>query len=426
MKRLPRSVPNWLRLELAQCPQAGAGVHSWIYRMARQLHWHYDDKDELADLLEDAVNGCGRSVPRREIEAAVNDSERAAWKPDSAIEQAEQTEHENADAGGEHRHADTTTRSEAKPQGEANDEARPANHLASSRQLATSGFGLSRIPQDLEAIECVVLDGPRLVDLRPASPFDCSIADDGKRMTRLLLQALFPGDPLLCCGWSQSEFDTRLLSDWEDLWTMQFVVPNTMTKYWGRTKAGHLSAHALDNTGPRRFLVIECDFSTTSTSSNRTTRPSTARPGMASTTRSSIAIPSTTRPSVTRATTADLVERLASRNISIGDICAAVISHVATFLPLVLVVASGGKSLHGWFYCSGRAEAELLEFMRYAVQLGADWRTWLPSQFVRMPDGTRDNGKRQTVHYFDPRPLWKPDCADAFLAQVVQACREQA
>jgi hypothetical protein len=45
----------------------------------------------------------------------------------------------------------------------------------------------------------------------------------------------------------------------------------------------------------------------------------------------------------------------------------------------------------------------LLEsFMRYAVMLGADRATWTRSQFVRMPDGTRDNGNRQTVYFFNP------------------------
>ena len=261
---------------------------------------------------------------------------------------------------------------------------------------ASSGPGLSRIPQDLEAIERVVLDGPRLVDLRPASPFDCSIADHGKRMTSLLLRTLYPGHPLLCCDWTQAEFDTRLFSEWKDLWTMQFIVPNPMSDYRAWAKAGHLSAHTLDNTGPRRFLVIECDFSPNHAGSD------------------------------TKTQTAELIGHFGSRNISVGDICAGVILHLATFLPLVLVVASGGKSLHGWFYCCGQTEADLLEFMRYAIQLGADWRLWLRSQFVRMPDGTRDNGNRQLAHYFDPRPLWKPDCPDTFLSYVIQACRERA
>jgi hypothetical protein len=45
---------------------------------------------------------------------------------------------------------------------------------------------------------------------------------------------------------------------------------------------------------------------------------------------------------------------------------------------------------------------DLKAFMDYAVSLGADKATWTRSQFVRMPDGTRDNGKRQTPYYFDP------------------------
>jgi hypothetical protein len=86
MKQLPRSVPNWLRRELANCPQTRAGVHTCLFCMARQLHWHYDDKESLADVLGEAVVGCGRLVPQREIKAAVADSEPVAWKPDWALD----------------------------------------------------------------------------------------------------------------------------------------------------------------------------------------------------------------------------------------------------------------------------------------------------------------------------------------------------
>jgi hypothetical protein len=40
-----------------------------------------------------------------------------------------------------------------------------------------------------------------------------------------------------------------------------------------------------------------------------------------------------------------------------------------------------------------------------AVSLGADHTTWSRSQFVRLPDGTRDGGKRQVVHCFNPEAL---------------------
>jgi len=70
-----------------------------------------------------------------------------------------------------------------------------------------------------------------------------------------------------------------------------------------------------------------------------------------------------------------------------------------------MAVHSGGKSIHGWFCCGGRDEANLLRFMRYAVSLGADPATWIKSQFVRLPDGHRDNGKRQAVLFFNPHIL---------------------
>jgi hypothetical protein len=43
--------------------------------------------------------------------------------------------------------------------------------------------------------------------------------------------------------------------------------------------------------------------------------------------------------------------------------------------------------------------------MRYAVSLGADAATWTRSQFVRMPDGLRENGNRQVVYFFNPEVM---------------------
>jgi hypothetical protein len=72
---------------------------------------------------------------------------------------------------------------------------------------------------------------------------------------------------------------------------------------------------------------------------------------------------------------------------------------------MVMTVQSGNKSLHGWFYAVAQAEEKLMKFMRYAVSLGADPATWTKSQFVRLPDGMRDNGNRQSVIYFNPCPI---------------------
>lgn len=45
--------------------------------------------------------------------------------------------------------------------------------------------------------------------------------------------------------------------------------------------------------------------------------------------------------------------------------------------------------------------------MARAVRLGADKATWTRCQLVRMPDGTRENGNRQRVHYFAPNVFRK-------------------
>ncbi len=88
---------------------------------------------------------------------------------------------------------------------------------------------------------------------------------------------------------------------------------------------------------------------------------------------------------------------------------AALLSNFARYEPrsgwLVLAVHSGGKSLHGWFYCAGQPEDRLQRFMGYAVSPGADRAAWTRSQFVGMPDGSRDNGQRQAVFCFNPRPF---------------------
>lgn len=80
---------------------------------------------------------------------------------------------------------------------------------------------------------------------------------------------------------------------------------------------------------------------------------------------------------------------------------AAIIAHLSTYTPLVMVVWSGGKSLHGWFRLYGEREDKAQRFIDYALSLGADSKMNKRSQFGRMPDGIRDNGERQSVVYFN-------------------------
>jgi len=217
-----------------------------------------------------------------------------------------------------------------------------------------------------ELIEAVANCGNGLVDLWEASPIRL---DSNEPSTDEIIDILFPGNPLLCCGWSRHRFDTRPRKHWHKLQDLQFIVPNPMTARRGLTKAQKLSAHALSSTGPRRFLIVEFDFAQGSTSE------------------------------------AGLLSKLQAEGRDIRDLSAALLLHLAEMAPLALAVYSGGKSLHGWFYCAGVAEENVSRFCRYGARLGADRATWIRSQFARMPDGLRDNGKRQSVYFFNPGVL---------------------
>jgi hypothetical protein len=186
------------------------------------------------------------------------------------------------------------------------------------------------------------------VDLWEASPIRF---EDSESNAEEVIDYLFPGNPLLCVGRNSREFATKPREEWRGrLHQMAFIVPSPMTALTGQTQDGRQSAHSLQNTGKRRFVVIEFDS-------------------------------------------------------GISDEQAALLLHLAERAPMALVVHSGSKSLHGWFFCEGRPDDLLGRFMRYAVSLGADRATWTRSQFVRLPDGTRDNGNRQKVFFFSPEVL---------------------
>jgi hypothetical protein len=72
---------------------------------------------------------------------------------------------------------------------------------------------------------------------------------------------------------------------------------------------------------------------------------------------------------------------------------------LSEFRQLRMVVFSGSKSLHGWY--KAQNEADDRKFMEEAVRMGADPKTWLKSQFVRMPNGQREDGTIQRVEFFD-------------------------
>ena len=291
---------------LTSCPTSGAGVHNWLFRAARVLH-HCRSESAIEALLEVASHGCGRNVPAREIQAAVRDSKACEYVPGQALR------------------ASTKGTAMGKP------------------RLPAPPRGWPK--RNTQAVDAICADGWGLADLWKASPVRF---EDNQPRTEAIIDALFPGNPWLCVGASSRRFGTRRREDWRgSLQGRQFIVPSPMKAKTGLTQAGHSSARSLDNTGPRRFLVVEFDECT-------------------------------------------------------FDEQAAVLWHLAGLAPLVLTVMSGGKSLHGWFWVSGCDEGKLRRFMEYAVALGADNATWTRNQFVRMPDGSRDNGKRQAALFFNP------------------------
>ena len=164
-----------------------------------------------------------------------------------------------------------------------------------------------------------------------------------------ILKGLFPGDPLVCFGEQRDKFSTKKLSEHlkDDISKKQFVVPSPMSRLTGLTQKGKESAHSLDNTGPRKYLVIEFDKRT-------------------------------------------------------KDEQAALIDHLAKFAPLELVEDSGKKSLHGWFDCRNETEETLKRFMDEAVRISADPAMHSKCQFARTPGATRDNGNKQSVIVYRP------------------------
>lgn len=217
---------------------------------------------------------------------------------------------------------------------------------------------------NFELIEGISNIGCGLVDLWEASPVQI---DSNVPITEAVIDILFPGNPLLCCGWSRHRFDTRARDHWYRMDTLEFIVPNPMNERKGLTLRGKFSAHALSATGPRRFLVVEFDFD--------------ARKSVAA---------------------KRFLARLQSDGRDVRDLCAALLLHLAEKEPMAMAVHSGRRSMHGWFFCAGVSEDRVRHFMEYAVCLGADAATWTRSQFVRMPDGLRNRRTRQPILFLNP------------------------
>lgn len=319
MKRLTE-LPRFVHDLLAGVPRHGEGVHNWLFRMARVLH-PYREEDEIAAILSASTVGCGRVVIESEIQDAIRNSEAVAWRPGNL------------------------------------------SRIAARSQPAWPAVNRGQC-------DAIIASGAGLYDLWEYSPVRF---EDAEAHTERIVDTLFPGNPWLCVGASNSEFKTRHRDELRgELSALALIVPSPMTAQTGTTKDGKTSEHTLDNTGARKFLVCEFDPRKWEDLSETEREPSGCEQMYYDTKR---------------------------------DEQAAILLHLAERAPLALTVHSAGKSLQGWFHCAGQCEELTRRFMRYAVSLGADPATWTRSQFVRCPDGTRDNGKRQTVYFFNPASM---------------------
>jgi len=317
------------------CPEAGSGVHRWVFYAACWAAENGISYDEAERLIEGEMTR--EPNPASEVADALN----AAYGVGLP--------------------------------GVSGDTPTVAGIQAARASRSSMTRALRRIERNGKLIAQIASSGPTLLDLWRSSPLPI-VASESR--AEEFVDRLFPADSLICAGHSDHSFGTHPRPVWRgELATRSLLVPSPMIAVKGRTKGRtkgreKLSFHTLDNTGPRHHLIIEFDTGTL-------------------------------------------------------DRQAALIAHLAKEAPLrgplTMVVFSASKSLHAWFRCKGQPEEKLYEFMRYAVSIGADPATWLRSQFVRLPDGHRNDKKynpnalppefpnrearRQSVIYFNPEVI---------------------
>ena len=244
-----------------------------------------------------------------------------------------------------------------------------------------NGDGWAAIKADVPRTEKLCETGITAPQLKRSG-----LVDPATLKTWPLLRALFPDRKTLLCVANDERSAVVIHRDAElHPENLQFIVPNAMTAFTGRNEDGIISNRTMSNTGPRRFLVAEFDFSYFDRSARQ--------------------------PTIWH----DTLDCLAKIGRLPQDMCASLLSELsmseqaAGVCRLALVVFSANKSLQGWFYVAGKSDLELRPFFTLAVTLGADRAMWNRHQLCRMPGGLRisgeageQRGKRQEIYFFDP------------------------
>ncbi len=189
--------------------------------------------------------------------------------------------------------------------------------------------------------------------LRDAKPLFDPDADTGLT-ARDVLPRLFHSHEFVCVGpTSRSALVRSLSATLPDAGLQQFIVPNPMRGRSALNFRGKPSPRCQNNTGLRRHLVIEFDG------------------------------PTLTKP-----------------------IQAVLLSKLAGFVPLIMVVDSGGKSLHGWFRVAHLGFRDQARLFAVGCLLGGDPTRWDLCGWLRMPGGLRQvegvPAVRQRILHFAP------------------------
>jgi hypothetical protein len=232
------NLPPWLKDRLANPPTAGAGVHGWLFSVARQLHQHMPP-EAIAAALRRSVEKCGRAVSDRELRDAVNNSHAVRWTP------------------GDRQHA-------RKPSPGKPGTVRPHTPDATPWPLPCPVLREAALCE-AEALGVATLDCLwwQCISRRPIE-FLANHWPEGGYDAGDWLDILFPGAEWICLAKSDlASAQTRRREKWAFReYGFTYVVPSPMSASHGLGLHGKETSRCLANTGPRRWLVIEFDDGT--------------------------------------------------------------------------------------------------------------------------------------------------------------------
>jgi hypothetical protein len=212
-----RPLPRFIQDKLASPPEAGTGIHSWVFECVRVLiPWR--PPPEIFQILKEAALKCSRPVPDREILDCIKNA-RNDWEPQGGL-----------------RRIITLMEATVLPPKQK-----------------------PRAEPDWDAVAAIAKSGRSVADLIAASPVPVALSAEE------VITQLWYGDPLLCIAKSHpADAVTRRRSEWlaapGSIAQNGLIVPSPMSARTGQRQDGRSAHRSLDNTGPRWFLVVEFDF----------------------------------------------------------------------------------------------------------------------------------------------------------------------